>query len=485
MAGKRRKSALTLSPWDRLYLLSLPLTAIFFLIPSLDWGTNSDDGWYYYEKGLTPWNRILGPLFIPGYLGSRTFIFGEDRPVQQVFFKLMYELGASPTVFHVISWLLVWGSCYLFAWGLIRFLGLAAPLGTGAVGFLACMLWWSPGGQFSAATALVNPWVLGLLGLFWGFFCGSKDSPRRPALAILFGFLACQTLEDAWPILVWSSLWLLLIGAREKPDSGFRRFLPALVPLGLVAAHILIFRSFNPADGNRPEVVAAFSAASIFKVAKYYLLLAFYAVAEPFVSWTGLGPTPAGLGPQPFPYSFALFVAGLFLTVKATSAKSKTDRDHRRWSWLVLSGGLVAIAPYLLVSNRQLFYYALKLNAFVAAFVAFRLFRSRKSVPKKTSSAESRASWLSLAAVAVAGGFAMLGWNYTKFFGQGLMREFHEQVIAIPGARECTGESPCCLEVPNRTWGRHEWMVNWIEGAGKKPRFVTPGMSCARTLKVR
>jgi hypothetical protein len=478
--GSKRSKTGLMSPLA-FFLLSFPLAVVAFLIPSLDWGSSSDDGWYYYGKGLLPWSDIFGPLFIPGYLGQRIFIFGEDRPVQHLFYKLMYEVGASSVAFHVCAWVLTYVSCYFFAWGLMRLISRFTPVRGGAVGFLAALLWWQPATQFSAATALVNAWLLGFLGLFWALaysnFNGFLAVPwRRWALAVFFAFLACQTLENAWPHLVWTSLWLVWVRIESKQRANWKDWLPDLAPLAIVISHMMLFRSFSPETANRFEITTSLSIGSFLRVSQYYLLMGLHAVAHPFVDWMGLEGTPAGIGPQPYPFAFLMTSAGLFLAVRDSRGPSKKEARIRVASWVLLLGGLAPIAPYLAIQNRQFIYYGLPLNAFIAAFLVFRTYTGK--------GVKTFAAKVYLLGVIIASGYVMLGWNFTKFYGQGLMRDFHDQVRALPGASQCSSEHPCCLEIPGRTWGRHEWLVDWVEDAGKRPPFVQPGMPCEKTLKV-
>lgn len=476
--------------WAWIYALSFP-AALFLLYPAAFWGSNGDDGWVIYTNGMKSWSEILGQLFIPK--AKRIFLFGTDRPLPfYLYAKIARELGLSPMSHHVLNWVGSWLSTLGFGWGIVALLRLALPLPADAKWLVATLVWWAPSQLLSTATIFPDCWLLhGLLGVFWGLVYSSekelfpafRHAGVRYGLALAAAFLACQTQEAAWVILAWTSLWLGVVSMTRRAPRTLTPWL-ALLPVVFAAAMALLYRSLDPAAANRSEFVISLSPFVLYRVSLSYLLMAFHAVAEPFVSWLPINRPGLALAPAPHAYAFILATAGLIWGL-STQAAVKKDPVARRLSWLVALGGLLCTAPYLVISDRQFIYYGLRLNTFLGVFFAVRMLWSRKPAKsKKALPFGDYAALVYVAGMALATSYVFQNKNWLRDMGD-FSKQHYARIMATPGAEYCTSERPCCLEIPYKGWLYNEWIASWMAGAPRNPPFVEPGMPCSQTLVVR
>jgi|GEM_PF-4649622 len=483
--------------WKWIYFASF-FALVLVLKQTLDWGTSGDDSYYFYKAGFRTWSDILGHLFFPPE--AKVFIFGEDRPLQYFIFKSLWALDVGVTGYRAYSWVVNWLACLAFSWGIISVFRLVYPIASTAIWFAATLMWWCPPVVMSTSGNLIDVVMLGLVGAHFGLLLADpKTLPKairratiRLGLSIFSAFLGCQAFESAWIVLVWGSGFLLLhFLTKGTLKKNLRR---ALLSAAIVAFHILVFRSLNPADANRQEVARTYDLSSFLRMGKFYGMIAFNAVAEPMWSSLGFHPTAVGIDALSHPYAFLLtFSALILLFVIRKPSTGKEDKRASRFSWLVLLGGVGAVIPYLIISNRQMLYYSNGLLAFVTLFVAIRAYLFRpgpgKTLPWRFFGLDPVLLAYFLG-TAIAGAHVITGWNYMHFYagqynGNGT-RNLYDRVMALPGASECSGTNPCCLQMlPKTDWGFDESIPNWYLGLPKHPPFISPGMPCSKTLSIQ
>jgi hypothetical protein len=478
--AKARSAAASDRAWSLAFVAGLVLAALFLLYPNSSWGP-VDEGDLAYNYGVGEWGKRLRDAFLPPE--RKVFLFGSWRPVPYgLYFRFFTQtLGLSPFGHQLLGWLIGAGSALALAWGLVSLAGAGIRFERRALWLTALLLWLCPSALLLTVMVAPEYWLHpGLLGLFWGLLYAPGATRLRAAAAIVVGFLALQSHESVAVLMFWSSLLLAAIRARRRPaDLPWRR---VAVPAAVATAYALLYRSLSPSAFNRPEIATSLAPADLLRGAKHHLLSGTHALAEPFTGWLGLEPRSTGVTFGDGPWAFLLTCAGLVVALRSRAGRreSADARWERGVLWLLPLAGLVCTAPFFAMVNRYLYYYSVKLQILTAAFVALLL--SRRGVP------ERRAAWgagLYVAGLLVAAYPVLYEWNWIKQYG-GLSRRFCEQVIAGQESRGCTAEVPCCLEISGGAW---LWLynvatVNWCDGGRYPPRFVSPGTSCARTIRV-
>jgi hypothetical protein len=472
------------SYWKWAYVVSLPVAAIFFFIPNSRWGA-MDEGEFLYKDGAgaMSWLDHLSLLFLPQ--NEKVFLFGTFRPLPyRFYFKLLTSMGVSAHGYNYFDWVGSWLACLAFAWGILILARKAIPLGRDTVWLIALLTWWTP--TWVLCTNMIYPdcWMQpGLLGIFWAFFFANPEElpswSRKPwvryGLALFACFLACQSHEASFFMLFWTSFWIWFVS-----DRKFENWQKTLTPAAIALAYVLLYRGLNPATSNRPEIVISYAPISMAHTARYYLLIGLNAISKPFLSLLSLNPMVLGQSQAEFPLAFLLSAAGMLLAINPLTDPTPDKATPRiRYTWLLLLAGLMCTVPYFVMQNRSLVYYGLRLQIFVAAWVAIRAVWSKEAENQKLYAV---AVILFVAGSVSASYTLMTGWNWAKHYG-GVSLAVYNKVMQQPGVQDCTPQSPCCLEFTAWQWVYNETTVNWNDGAPFPPRFVKPGSACIRTYR--
>ncbi|MFL5815134.1 MAG: hypothetical protein ACJ763_16275 [Bdellovibrionia bacterium] len=470
--------------WKWLYALSLPIAALIFFLPNSRWGA-MDEGEFLYKDGAgaMSWLEHLSLLFLPQK--ERIFLFGTFRPLPyRFYFKLLTSMGVSAHSYNYFDWVGSWLACLAFAWGILVLVRKAIPLGKETLWLIALLVWWTP--TWVLCTTMIYPdcWMQpGLLGLFWAFFyADDKDLPAwsrahwvRYPLAIFSCFLACQSHEATFFMLFWTSFWNWVVSDKKQIHWG-----EVLTPAILGTTYVLLYRGLNPGTSNRPEIVISYAPINMAHTARYYLLIGLYAISKPFLDLLNLKAIVLGQSEAEYPIAFVLATAGTLLALNPLTDPLPGKANPRiKLTWLLLLGGLICTVPYFVMQNRSLVYYGLRLQIFLAAFVAIRAAWSKEAENQKLY---SLAMILYLGGAFSATYTLMDGWNWAKHYG-GVSLAVYDKVIHMPGTEECTQARPCCLEFTQWQWVYNETTVNWNDGAPYPPRFVKPGATCFKTYR--
>lgn len=446
-----------------------------------------DEGEFLYKDGAgaMSWLEHLSLLFLPQK--EKIFLFGTFRPLPyRFYFKLLTSMGVSAHGYNYFDWVGSWLACLAFAWGILILARKAIPLAKETVWIIALLVWWTP--TWILCTNLIYPdcWMQpGLMGLFWAFAFGeAQDLPNwshrpwvRNSIAFFSAFLACQSHEATFFMLLWTSFWLWIVSNKEKPDWP-----KVLAPVAMAMGYVLIYRGLNPGTSNRPEIVVSYAPIDMAHTARYYLVIGLYAISKPFLSLLSLQPSVLGQSQAELPIAFFLTIAGTILAFNPlyeSETVGPKDSSRVRLLWYLPLGGLICTVPYFVMQNRSLVYYGLRLQIYLAALIAIRAAWSRSSQKFKFA---PLGVVLYLCGAVSATGTLMWGWNWAKHYG-GVSLGVYQKVINTPGTEECTSEKPCCLEFSSWQWVYNETTVNWNDGAPYPPRFIKPNDRCTRTFR--
>ncbi len=484
MALNRLLEKIGLGFWRWAYVLSLPLAAIFFFIPNSRWGA-MDEGEFLYKDGAgaMSWLEHLSLLFLPQK--DKIFLFGTFRPLPyRFYFKLLTSMGVSAHGYNYFDWVGSWLACLALAWGLLVLARKAIPLGKETLWLIALLIWWTP--TWILCTNLIYPdcWMQpGLMGLFWVFFFGERqDLPswsQRPwvrySIAFLSCFLACQSHEATFFMLLWTSFWSWIASDRKNPD-----WKTILTPVAIAMSYVLLYRGLNPGTSNRPEIVVSYAPIAMAHTARYYLVIGLYAISKPFLSLLSLKPIVLGQSEAELPIAFFLTTAGTVLAFNPFTGRLPGKENTRiKLTWLFPLAGLICTVPYFVMQNRSLVYYGLRLQIFLAALIAIRAVWSKEAEGQKLY---ALAVLLYVGGAITASATLMNGWNWAKHYG-GVSLALYEKITRTPGSSECTSEKPCCVEFSAWQWVYNETTLNWNDGAPYPPRFIKPGANCTRTYR--
>lgn len=471
--------------WKWLFTLSLPLAIFGYFWSNLNWGA-TDEGEVLYNGALSlSWPEAISQVFLPAR--DKVFLFGTFRPLPlRLYFKAMSSLGISTQTYNYIDWVASWVACLAFAWGIVALIRKAVPVAKEASWLIALLIWWTPTWLFCTNAIYVECWMQpGLMGLFWGFvFSSVEDLPNwarnnwiRYSIGLFCGFLACQSHEATVFMLGWTTLWLWYVSENRKKD-----WLTIALPSFLALFYVVLYRDFHSGVSNRPEIQISYAPIDMAHVSRYYWLIGLNGISKPFMSFLSLNPAVVGQSEAQSPIAFLLTLAGIIWALnplRDESSLSSQENSRVRLLWLLVLGGVICTLPYLVMKNRSLIYYGLRLQIYLAALVGAR---AVWGVQKEHHKSYAVGVFLFIAGSIFASNTLMLEWNWLKHYG-GISKQIYQRVIQMPGANECSSEHPCCLQFNPWLWVYNETTVNWNDGAPNRPRFVKPGTAaCAKTL---
>ena len=465
--------------WKLLYLFSLPAAIFIFFIPQGFWGA-IDEGQVLYEEkaGVMSWLEHFSAVFLPPL--NKVFLFGTYRPAALgAYFKLLSSFGLGIDGFRYVNWIGSWICCLAFSWGIYTLIKKRFSVKNEMVWISAFLIWWTPTWVLCSHMIFPDCWIQpAFVGLFWGLFYSDekdlfwvfKHSWIRYSLGTLVCFLAYQSHETTFLLMCWMCLWLISSRPRQV-----REWVKILFPLLLGVLYILVYRSLEPTLSNRPEIKVSFAPTSILVSFTYYLLITLNGISKPVFEVLGLNEGVVGQGGSEYVFIFliSIFSVGSVLVMNRVARGPRVSK-----AILLMSGGMIATLPYLLMVGRALVYYGIKLQMFLSVLVVLGSLRARDSFKTRFFWIGLFLYWLS----SVSASFVLMDKNWAKYYG-GISKGIYEQILSIPGVEKCTPEMPCCIEFPQRGWLYNEYTVNWNDGARIRPRFVKAGEPC--TMRIR
>jgi hypothetical protein len=485
--------------WKGLFAVSWGLAAIF-LWPTLGRFNDGDDSYLFYDAGLRSWSEVLGMTALPpgrapvtatpdlgnGAIPSEpVFVFGRWRPFSQfVYTKALWTLGLTPRGYRSLSWVVCWLASLGLAQGAVSVFALAEAVPPEAPWALATLLFWSVPTLFSSAIAFFTVNLASLLfGLGTLALCrgGRQRGPKawELAAACALFFLACESHENAWWLLLWLGTVLGTLKISGKLGPRAPRFWG---PLALLGAYILVYRSLLPGPGPNwtggGNENYSFAPALVWSRFSYLILTPLNGLSRPLVSLLGADISPLDVEPASFPFAILLTLGSLAWIFSRVFSKSplRSERWVKRVFAATLAVGCATVLPYCIVSNLRFIYYSkllADLLAIGAVFLWMRLKRPRGL---------ALAPWIAAGMATTALVASHPSWLDSNARGSEAFA--HALLARHPDLRDCSPAHPCCMNGLPRKWGLNEWVLSYNLGAASKtPAFYPeqwPGARCDR-----